>query len=117
MCACMLCDEWLNSRVGLNSKKLAEKVQRGELNAEDISEADFEKELTTRDMPDPELLIRTSGELRISNYLLWQLAYSEFYFSEELWPDFNKDSLYKAVSNYQCRERRFGKISEQIENE
>ncbi len=70
--------------------------------------------MTTREMPDPDLLIRTSGELRISNFLLWQLAYSELYFTDVCWPDFSKEELYKAVLDYQSRERRFGKTSEQI---
>ena len=96
------------------ARKLAVKVKKGLLSPEDIDEKVFAAELDTRDMPDPELLIRTSGELRISNFLLWQLAYAEFYFSDELWPDFNKQSLFKAIAQYQNRERRFGKISEQI---
>lgn len=99
------------------AKKLAVKSRNGEIDPNNIDEDLFSSELTTNNMPDPELLIRTSGELRISNYLLWQLAYSEFYFTEELWPDFGKESLFKAIKNFQDRERRFGKISEQIENE
>lgn len=74
----------------------------------------FESYLTTSTIPDPELLIRTSGEHRISNFLLWQIAYSEFHFTEVLWPDFKKDDLYKAVLDYQSRERRFGMVSEQL---
>jgi undecaprenyl diphosphate synthase len=70
--------------------------------------------LTTAGIPDPELMIRTSGETRISNFLLWQLAYAELYFTELFWPDFNKEELYKALYNYQNRERRFGKTSEQL---
>jgi undecaprenyl diphosphate synthase len=70
--------------------------------------------MCTKNIPDPELLIRTSGEYRISNFLLWQIAYSELYFTEVLWPDFTKEDLYKAIINYQSRERRFGKTSEQI---
>ena len=70
--------------------------------------------MCTKNIPDPELLIRTSGEYRISNFLLWQIAYSELYFTEVLWPDFQKEDLYKAIVNYQSRERRFGKTSEQI---
>lgn len=96
------------------ARKIAHKVIEKEIKLEDIDENVFSKELTTGDMPDPELLIRTSGELRISNFLLWQLAYAEFYFTDELWPDFNQDSFFKAIASYQCRERRFGKISEQI---
>ena len=99
------------------AKKLINKAMKGELSAEELNECDFAKELTTYDMPDPEFLIRTSGEQRISNYWLWQLAYAEFYFTEELWPDFDQESFYKAIAEYQGRERRFGKISEQIENE
>ena len=70
--------------------------------------------LTTSDIPDPELMIRTSGEKRISNFLLWQLAYTELYFTEKLWPDFGKEELYKAIIDFQKRERRFGKTSEQL---
>ena len=96
------------------AQKLAEKVKNGELLPEQITETLFEDALTTSGMPNPEFLIRTSGELRISNYLLWQLAYAELYFTNELWPEFNKESFYKAIADYQKRERRFGKISEQI---
>ena len=96
------------------ARKLAVKVQKGELLPEQITEEIMSLALNTNDLPDPELLIRTSGELRISNFLLWQLAYAEFYFTDELWPDFNKDSFFKAIKHYQSRERRFGKISEQI---
>ena len=95
-------------------RSLAEKVLSGELKLEQIDENCFSKFLNTKDMPDPELLIRTSGEERISNFLLWQLAYSEFYFTDKFWPDFNKEDLYEAIVNYQNRERRFGKTSEQI---
>ena len=96
------------------AQKLAEKVKNGELLPEQITETTMENALTTKGMPNPELLIRTSGELRISNFLLWQLAYAEFYFTDELWPDFNKESFFSAIADYQSRERRFGKISEQI---
>lgn len=99
------------------AKKLINKAIKGELLAEELNEYDFAKELTTYDMPDPEFLIRTSGEQRISNYLLWQLAYAEFYFTEELWPDFDQESFYKAIAEYQGRERRFGKISEQVQHD
>jgi undecaprenyl diphosphate synthase len=95
-------------------QKIAEKVKRGELLPEQIKENTIENALTTKGMPNPELLIRTSGELRISNFLLWQLAYAEFYFTDELWPDFNKEAFFNAIYEYQNRERRFGKISEQI---
>jgi undecaprenyl diphosphate synthase len=74
----------------------------------------FSRHLTTASVPDPELLIRTSGEYRISNFLLWQSAYAEFYFTQVLWPDFRKDDLYRAIIDFQNRERRFGKISEQL---
>ncbi len=77
---------------------------------------DFKKNLSTFFMPDPELIIRTSGELRISNFLLWELAYSEFYFTDEKWPQFDKESLYRAIVDYQNRERRFGKTSDQLSN-
>jgi undecaprenyl diphosphate synthase len=96
------------------AQKLAEKVHQGELLPKNITETTIENALTTKGMPNPELLIRTSGELRISNFLLWQLAYAEFYFTDELWPDFNKESFFNAIYDYQSRERRFGKISEQI---
>ena len=96
------------------AQKLAEKVQQGELLPKNITETLVENALTTKGMPNPELLIRTSGELRISNFLLWQLAYAEFYFTDELWPDFNKESFFNSIYDYQSRERRFGKISEQI---
>ncbi len=82
----------------------------------DITEAEFQQYLTTKSVPDPELLIRTSGEYRISNFLLWQIAYSELYFTDTLWPDFRKEDLEKAILDYQSRERRFGKTSEQIQN-
>jgi undecaprenyl diphosphate synthase len=96
------------------AKKLAEKVKSGELDIEQIDENCFSNFLSTSGMPDPELLIRTSGEERISNFLLWQLAYSEFYFTDKLWPDFGKEDLYEAIVDYQSRERRFGKTSEQL---
>ncbi len=96
------------------AKKIAEKVKSGELSIEQIDEKCFSNFLSTNDMPDPELLIRTSGEERISNFLLWQLAYSEFYFTEKFWPDFGKEDLYEAIVDYQNRERRFGKTSEQL---
>lgn len=95
-------------------KVIAEKVERGELKPGDINEETVNGNLYTAGMPDPELLIRTSGEQRVSNFLLWQLAYAEFYFTDVFWPDFNKEELYKAVLEYQNRERRFGKISEQL---
>ena len=95
-------------------KKIAHKVQSKELGPDDISEEMLSSMLTTRHYPNPELMIRTSGEQRISNFLLWELAYSEFYFTDVLWPDFRKENLYEALLNYQNRERRFGKTSEQL---
>ena len=97
------------------ARKLAADVKKGLLEPEEINENDFEKYLTTYGIPDPELMIRTSGELRVSNFLLWQLAYTELYFTELLWPDFGKDEFYKAVIDFQKRERRFGKTSEQVQ--
>ena len=95
-------------------KKMAEEVKKGTLNPNDIDNRVFEQHLCTADFPDPELMIRTSGEYRVSNFLLYQLAYSELYFTDTLWPDFRKENLYEALLNYQNRERRFGKISEQL---
>ena len=95
-------------------KRIAGKVQKGELKIEDIDEETFENNLYTSGMPNPELLIRTSGEYRISNYLLWQIAYAELYFTSKLWPDFRKEDLYEAILDYQKRERRFGMTSEQV---
>lgn len=95
-------------------RKVAHEVASGKLKEEDITEEVFEKHLDTADMPDPDLLIRTGSEQRVSNYLLWQIAYSELYFSSKLWPDFDEEDLYQAINDYQNRERRFGKISEQI---
>ena len=95
-------------------KQIATKVKNNELSVEDISELELEKHLCTHSIPEPELMIRTSGEHRISNFLLWQLAYSEFYFTEILWPDFRKIDLFTAILNYQNRERRFGKTSEPL---
>jgi undecaprenyl diphosphate synthase len=95
-------------------KDLASQVEAGKLKAEDLDENVFADALETKGMPDPELLIRTSGETRISNFLLWQIAYSELYFTPIFWPDFRKKDLFEAVLNYQQRERRFGKTSEQI---
>ncbi len=97
-------------------KQIALKTKNGEFSIEDIDASLFENHLTTKGIPDPELVIRTSGEYRISNFLLWQVAYSEFYFAKLFWPDFNKEELCKAILDYQNRERRFGKISEQVNN-
>ena len=96
------------------AKRIAKEVKDGKLDIDDINDEVFSKYLTTYDMPDPELMIRTSGELRISNFLLWQLAYTELYFTEVLWPDYRKEDFYKALLDYQGRERRFGKTSQQI---
>lgn len=90
------------------------KAQAGELKAEDVNEELVSSLMTTAGMPDPDLLIRTSGELRISNFLLWQLAYSELYFTDCLWPEFTEEEFCKAIVDYQHRERRFGKTSEQV---
>ncbi len=98
-------------------KKIAKKVEKQKLHLEDINQKMFNSYLTTNNIPNPELLIRTSGEYRISNFLLWQIAYSELYFTDVLWPDFRKENLQKAIIDYQNRERRFGKTSEQIEKE
>lgn len=96
------------------AKKIATSVEQGEVAVNEIDQGLFESHLTTNQFPDPELLIRTSGEYRISNFLLWQIAYAELYFSPKMWPDFRKEDLYKAIVDYQNRERRFGKTSEQI---
>ncbi len=95
-------------------KKLGHKITSGELTANEISETAIANELSTRDFPDPDLLIRTSGEKRLSNFLLWQLAYSEMYFTDTYWPDMRKEDFWKAILEYQHRERRFGKTSEQL---
>ena len=96
------------------TQMMATAVQAGQLLVEDINEETISSFMTTRNMPDPDLLIRTSGELRISNFLLWQLAYSELYFTDCLWPEFTEEEFYHAIVDYQHRERRFGKTSEQI---
>lgn len=95
-------------------QRIAEEVKAGLLEPAQIDEAYISSKLVTHDMPDPDLLIRTGGEQRLSNYLLWQCAYSELYFCETFWPDFKTDEFYKAILDYQRRERRFGKTSEQI---
>ncbi len=95
-------------------RKIAAKVEKGELKAADITSKLINENLNTKDFPEPELMIRTSGEHRISNFLLWQLAYAEFYFTDVLWPDFRKEEFFKAIISYQHRERRFGQTSEQI---
>ncbi len=96
------------------AKKIAQQVKEEKLQLDDITEEHFAAQLTTQDMPDPELMIRTSGEHRVSNFLLWQMAYTELYFTETLWPDFRREDLFEAIVDYQKRERRFGKISEQL---
>lgn len=96
------------------AKKIARAVEEGNVKPDQIDESYFASQLTTAQMPDPELLIRTSGELRISNFLLWQLAYSELYFTDKLWPEFSRADLHDAIRVFQNRERRFGKISEQL---
>lgn len=95
-------------------KEITLKISQNQISYNEINEDLISQHLYTRDFPDPELLIRTSGEYRISNFLLWQLAYSELYFSPKLWPDFRKEDLYEALIDYQRRERRFGRTSEQI---
>ena len=95
-------------------KQIAKEVQHGDLMASNINEELIGQYLQTRDIPDPELLIRTSGELRISNFLLWQIAYTEIYITSKLWPDFRREDLYEAIQAFQSRERRFGRISEQV---
>ncbi len=124
------CIRGLNSNTGLNLilalsysskweiinavKNIAGDSVAGKIKPEMINNELFEKYLNTVEIPDPELLIRTSGEFRISNFLLWQIAYSELFFTEKLWPDFRKEDLFEAIFNFQNRERRFGKTSEQV---
>ncbi|MBN1364851.1 MAG: isoprenyl transferase [Syntrophaceae bacterium] len=95
-------------------KKIMEDNKKGRIDIDELDKETFSKYLFTAGMPDPDLLIRTSGEYRISNFLLWQLAYTELYFTKVLWPDFKKDDLFKAIASYQKRERRFGLTSEQL---
>jgi undecaprenyl diphosphate synthase len=95
-------------------KKIADKVKNNIISTNSIDESIFNNHLYTQDLPDVDLVIRTSGEHRISNFLLWQIAYAEFYFTDVLWPDFSEENLYEAIISYQKRERRFGKTSEQI---
>ncbi|MBS1759226.1 MAG: isoprenyl transferase [Bacteroidetes bacterium] len=97
-------------------QKIASEVKQNKLSVEEINEQTLQNHLCTANIPDPELMIRTSGEFRISNFLLYQLAYTELYFTEVRWPDFRKKNLYEAILDYQNRERRFGKTSEQITN-
>ena len=98
-------------------KDIAQKALDGQLSVGDITEDTVSQSLTTASIPDPDLLIRTGGELRISNYLLWQIAYSELYFCDTFWPDFNEADLHKAIADYQHRQRRFGKTGKQVEAE
>jgi undecaprenyl diphosphate synthase len=100
--------------ITMAARRMSVEAKKGTINPDSVTEDDFEKFLTTAGIPDPELMIRTSGELRISNFLLWQVAYTELYFTETLWPDFGKDDFYKAIIDFQKRERRFGKTSEQV---
>ncbi len=99
------------------ARKLALDVKEGRLNPDDIDEQAINNRLVTNFMPDPELLIRTGGELRISNYMLWQIAYSELYFCDTYWPDFDEACLHQAIASYQSRQRRFGKTEAQVEDE
>lgn len=96
------------------AREIAEKVQSGKLKPEEITTDVISAHLSTKNIPDPELMIRTSGEMRISNFLLWQLAYSEFYITDCFWPEFRRDKMYDAIRNFNSRERRFGKVSEQV---
>lgn len=98
-------------------RHMAEEVKAGRLQPEDITENTISEHLQTNFMPDPDLLIRTGGELRLSNYLLWQAAYSEFYFTDIFWPDFHEECLHQAIIDYQGRQRRFGKTGDQVEEE
>lgn len=98
---------------GINS--VADAVAKGELSPGEITEENLRSRMSTHYLPDPELMIRTSGEFRVSNFLLWELAYSEIYITKKLWPDFTRQDLFEAIIDYQKRERRFGKISEQLE--
>lgn len=116
-------NDGLNFQIALNygsrdemiraMRRMTEDVQNGKLMPEEITEECFENYLDTHDIPDPDLLIRTSGEQRLSNYLLWQLAYTEFYFADVHWPDFSKEELEKAIEQYNKRDRRYGKIKEE----
>ena len=97
------------------ARKIASKVEQGLIKADEITEETISEHLETAFMPDPDLLIRTGGELRISNYLLWQIAYAELYFCDTYWPDFNEEELHNAIGSYQARQRRFGKTEAQVE--
>ena len=108
-----------SSRLELTSvtKQIAQEVKDGKLDVNNITEETINQRLWTNYMPDPDLLIRTGGELRISNYLLWQIAYSELYFCDTYWPDFDEEELYKSIYSFQSRQRRFGKTEAQVESE
>ena len=95
-------------------RRMAREAVEGKLNPGDIDDTMFAAHLSTADMPDPDLLIRTGGDLRVSNYLLWQIAYSELYFTPKYWPDFTKEDFVEAIADFQARERRYGKTSEQL---
>jgi len=99
------------------ARRVAADIRSGSISPDDLSEDSFSQYLYTATLPDPDLLVRTSGEMRISNFLLWQLAYTELYFTEVNWPDFNKDELYRALADYQQRERRFGLTSDQLKSD
>ena len=99
------------------ARRIAQQVKDGQLNPADITEQTLTDNMTTSAMPDPDLLIRTGGELRISNYLLWQIAYSELYYSDTYWPDFSEADLQRAIDSYQQRQRRFGKTGQQVEDD
>jgi undecaprenyl diphosphate synthase len=103
------------SEIVAGIRKIIEEIERGRINKDDITPETFSRYLFTGDIPDPDLLIRTSGELRISNFLLWQIAYTELYFTSTLWPDFGKEELIQACIAYQKRERRFGLTASQIQ--
>ena len=99
------------------ARRIAQQVKDGALMPDDITEQTLSDNMTTANMPDPDLLIRTGGEIRISNYLLWQIAYSELYFCDTFWPDFDEEDLHKAIASYQQRQRRFGKTEQQVEED
>ncbi len=99
------------------ARRIAQQVKDGQLNPADITEQTLTDNMTTSAMPDPDLLIRTGGELRISNYLLWQIAYTELYFCDTYWPDFSEADLQRAIDSYQQRQRRFGKTGQQVEDD
>ncbi|MDA0711217.1 MAG: polyprenyl diphosphate synthase, partial [bacterium] len=98
-------------------KRLGEDVREGRLELKDITAEVFSQKLYTGNLPDPDLLIRTSGEVRLSNFMLWQCAYTEFWFTDVLWPDFRREHLYQAIRNFQNRERRYGKTGIQLKEE